>query len=796
MKKSALFLLILFICSGLPTPLLAAAPTITLVGPSVVNMVVFNPYNDQGATADDAEDGDISADIVTENTVNVFVPGAYSVTYNVDDSEGNPALQVTRMVYVVAGDATDPVITIVGDNPVSHPIGTLYFDAGATALDNIDGDISGDINTINTVVPFAVGTYTVVYDVADTAGNTTVATRTVNVVSPDTTDPVITITGDNPVNHTVGTLYFDAGATALDNIDGDISGDINTTNSVVPFMVGTYTVVYDVADVAGNSSVATRTVNIVNPDTTDPVITITGDNPVNHTVGTLYFDAGATALDNIDGDISGDINTTNSVVPFMVGTYTVVYDVADVAGNSSVATRTVNIVNPDTTDPICSAPLPSGALVANTTNTTLSFTTDEQAFCKYSIIADTDFSLMINDFDLGTTAAHSLAVDSLTNGSSYNYYIRCQDNLGNTNTEDFLINFAVSNPSSSGSSGSSGGSSGGSSYTPPAKNIDGGFDYPVTDISSDRTTEAITISWTNPLDSRFAKTVIIKSSETIDSYMTYNTLLNLAEMVYEDTSDSFTDTEIQKNLDYYYAIFTLDDNNNSSNAVIIEKKSAIIPSEEKKNSDQAGNTSSGNQDYSNLSNLAGVPSEIVEAVSLSDAQTIHQYNRHIILNKTTNRLYLFISVKSPHSLSEQDKFALAYYIHEGSPTTKILGAGERTGVLNSYLNAFSKLPTTETEWQDVIKIANGRWPTQKNQGRENKTENTTFATIYQRAPDMNHPHDNAAVTVITYGLRPADRNLDSEKAAIKIYRNIFNQDPVEAYEWDIVRAIAYSGAIR
>ena len=156
----------------------------------------------------------------------------------------------------------------------------------------------------------------------------------------------------------------------------------------------------------------------------------------------------------------------------------------------------------------------------------------------------------------------------------------------------------------------------------------------------------------------------------------------------------------------------------------------------------------------------------------------------------------FISTKSPHSLNEQDKFAIAYYIHEGTQTTKILGAGERTGVLNSYLSVFDKLPRTEEEWQDVIKIANGRWPNERNLSQEKQTEDTTFASIYQRTPDMSNPHDNAAVTVITYGLRPADRNMDSEKAAIKIYRGIFGKDPVEAVDWDIVRAIAYSGAIR
>jgi hypothetical protein len=61
---------------------------------------------------------------------------------------------------------------------------------------------------------------------------------------------------------------------------------------------------------------------------------------------------------------------------------------------------------------------------------------------------------------------------------------------------------------------------------------------------------------------------------------------------------------------------------------------------------------------------------------------------------------------------------------------------------------------------------------------------------------MNDPKDNAAVTVIAYGLRPANRNMESEKKAINIYHSIFKKSPSEAQDWDLVRAIAYSGASR
>ena len=61
---------------------------------------------------------------------------------------------------------------------------------------------------------------------------------------------------------------------------------------------------------------------------------------------------------------------------------------------------------------------------------------------------------------------------------------------------------------------------------------------------------------------------------------------------------------------------------------------------------------------------------------------------------------------------------------------------------------------------------------------------------------MDNPNDNAAVTVMAYGLRPVDRNIDSEKHAIIIFKNIFKHNPVSAADWDAARAIAYSGAAR
>jgi hypothetical protein len=161
-------------------------------------------------------------------------------------------------------DNIPPVITVLGANPASVELGTSYTDAGATAFDDFHGDTT--VITSGTVDTSAVGTYTLTYTATDLDGNTATATRTVSVI--DTTSPVVTITGTDPVTSELGAVYTDAGATATDAsgaVSVVVSGavDINT--------VGTYTLTYTATDGSGNAGTASRTVNIT--DTTSPVFT-------------------------------------------------------------------------------------------------------------------------------------------------------------------------------------------------------------------------------------------------------------------------------------------------------------------------------------------------------------------------------------------------------------------------------------------------------------------------------------------------------------------------------------------
>ena len=104
---------------------------------------------------------------------------------------------------VVVVDTTSPVISLIGDANISINVGDTYKDAGAAALDDIDGDITSSIVTVNNIDTTKAGTYTVTYDVKDKALNNAIQViRTVivkDVVAPKLKEQIIIRNGDTVV---------------------------------------------------------------------------------------------------------------------------------------------------------------------------------------------------------------------------------------------------------------------------------------------------------------------------------------------------------------------------------------------------------------------------------------------------------------------------------------------------------------------------------------------------------------------------------------------------------------------
>ena len=153
-------------------------------------------------------------------------------------------------------------------------------------------------------------------------------------VPVDTTAPSITLNGAADIAHEQGTDFVDPGAQAND--DGVLS-DVFSTDEVGAD-AGTYTLDYSASDSAGNVARVSRTVIV--SDTTPPVITLNGPSALTIIEGDAFVDAGATALDRVDGEVAVVVTGAVAESP---GVYELTYTATDAALNSASVGRNVEV---------------------------------------------------------------------------------------------------------------------------------------------------------------------------------------------------------------------------------------------------------------------------------------------------------------------------------------------------------------------------------------------------------------------------------------------------------------------
>lgn len=197
----------------------------------------------------------------------------YSTDNNNNNNSGGP--------YMIPGTNSNekPVITLIGDKEVDVEWGQNYVDAGATALDKEDGDITdkiivkvnGDQDKIDTSKS---GTYVITYNVTDSNGNKAdQVIRIVNVkdkiVPPVIKEkPILKLIGDSKVDVYLNEKYVDAGATAFDKEDGDITKNIiikvnGKMEKIDTSKLGTNIITYNVSDSDGNKAEEVKRIVVV-----------------------------------------------------------------------------------------------------------------------------------------------------------------------------------------------------------------------------------------------------------------------------------------------------------------------------------------------------------------------------------------------------------------------------------------------------------------------------------------------------------------------------------------------------
>jgi len=99
----------------------------------------------------------------------------------------------------------------------------------------------------------------------------------------------------------------------------------------------------------------------------------------------------------------------------------------------------------DFTPPALSNAYPTGDIrLAGASETMIGVSTNEPASCRYAFTQGTAYDSMSNNLSPDSTGRyHTANVTGLVPGNTYNYFVRCKDSSGNTNTGDVMIRFTV-----------------------------------------------------------------------------------------------------------------------------------------------------------------------------------------------------------------------------------------------------------------------------------------------------------------------------------------------------------------
>lgn len=167
-----------------------------LQGEAVMTVEMGDTFEDPGVIA--LADGR-SVKVKVTGQVDTQTPGTYSLCYRARYLLSSA--EITRTVRVV--DTRPPVLTLVGEQQLTVPMGTAFVDPGFSAADNNGSDLTGRVQAVGAVDHMKAGEYTITYTVTDDKGRTASAQRTVivePVKQPDVVQPdgkVIYLTFDD-----------------------------------------------------------------------------------------------------------------------------------------------------------------------------------------------------------------------------------------------------------------------------------------------------------------------------------------------------------------------------------------------------------------------------------------------------------------------------------------------------------------------------------------------------------------------------------------------------------------------
>jgi len=342
-----------------PFQLAADANTITVIWPISVTdadpgLSITCEVN--GSLLDPIGDLVFDANQISAMFTYEFPVGLTTVSCTATDS-GGLSYEVDFPVNVLDVTPPDTPNTPVQDFSnveAEGPSGTIVTWPTLSAYDAVDVSVDADCSTPSGS-EFMFGTTLVNCTATDTAGNES-EENSFDVTIVDTRPPTLFGISSTPIVVSAGTN----GTASPDIYDGITASDIaDLSPSLVcgpnpPLLFGEHTITCTATDASDNSASGSYVIHVI--DDIGPIITLIGPASITLEAGVdSYTEQRATAIDNVDGDISAAIVISGSVDTSTVNTYTIRYDVTDNQGQEAVTVmRTVKVV--DRIAPVISVP--------------------------------------------------------------------------------------------------------------------------------------------------------------------------------------------------------------------------------------------------------------------------------------------------------------------------------------------------------------------------------------------------------------------------------------------------------
>ena len=324
------------------------APTLTLNGNAVETVEQCGTYNEPGAIATDAVDGNLTTAIIVSGSVNTSKVGDYTLTYTVSDAQGNTATK-TRTVQV--RDTKKPGIYNVGNRIVNNAIVKVQINSvfvdNIYAQDECNGAITivktpGFNGPVNTAIR---ATYPVIYTAADPNGNTADENGfVINYQVDDYIAPVVALNTESIIFHDVNNPYVSRDVTVSDNFYPLNKVSVVKSGTVDPYTLGTYTETYTATDESGNTTTVTRTVNVVDriaPQILAPAMNVCVGTPFWAMSGLVISDNyySPSTLSPLVSVLNHNINIWDA------GVYYINYTLTDPSGNKAMMVTRPVFVN-------------------------------------------------------------------------------------------------------------------------------------------------------------------------------------------------------------------------------------------------------------------------------------------------------------------------------------------------------------------------------------------------------------------------------------------------------------------